>query len=703
MVRTARLCLAMLVLAAAFLPAASAEEGSLVIIAAYEQRDYSPGEVLDLSIYIFYKGETVDPDAPPVVTVVRGTAETLDRVPVTASAPGRYDGRYTVLAADASDGWQIILKAEASYGRPLGTGYEQAQTFIYVPLAMRPATPPSGAVKFNAHLIQASDTLPRPGSKLAFQCCVTVDGTPADPQGLRFRMDHDLRGAADRGQVQQERIGPGNYMLKYQLPSQNYSDIFSLIGFANGTDPAYAGASISLDFYQLIYHELKSNGTRIDYELLVSDLGGSPVKGAYVSLRISAGSYDPARTVRFDPGRTDGSGRLRSFLDLGELGGTAYVSGWVNTSKASQRLSASVLLPGPLDGGTPASAGFDVRRIRTEGTVRPGETVHLVYQASLDRRPLADAPVDCYIEMDRLAGDPVTPLSVQGQRLVTDAEGLLGLNLSFPPGFNSSARLTFWGPDTGSTYNRDSDLVMVHVDAPAAPGTPWANATFSRAQPGLALRASVTGPGLAAASMSWGFDHGQSGSQQQAWAAWSPHVWLLAPPSNDSVPLKGMMGLPHQLHIGANLTVRLWLVNSSGEVSSFDYPVRVRSVPEPRSESDICCIAGAAVLNIALLAFVTISYFGSKRSPKSKGLEDLDVDERISEVMRPKEKGQPGPQMALPFKAELAANAECAVCGRKIARGNDAYGCVCGKRYHEHCLRNEKKCPNCGRDWGPRK
>lgn len=691
----------MLVLAAPLLPAASADEGSLVMIAAYEQRDYVPGEVLNFSIYVFYKGESVDTDAPPVVTVLRDYSETLGRVPVTASAPGRYDGRYTVLAADATDGWQIYLRAGASYGSPLGAGYAQAATFIYVPLALRPSTPSPAAMKFNAHLMEASDTLPRPGSKLAFQCCVTIDGTPADPQGIRFYMDHDMRGAAgaNTGQVQQERVGPGNYVLRYQIPSQNYSDRFLLYGSVNGTDLVYAGAGISLDFYQLIYHELKRNGSRIDYELLVSDLGGNPVNGASVSLQISAGSYTPAQTVRFDPGRTDRSGRLRSFLDLGELGGTAYITGWVNTSKASQRLSASLLLPGQLDEGATPSSGFDVRSIRTEGELRPGATVHLVYQVSIDRLPLADAPVDCYIEMDKLAGTALTPLGVRGSRLVTDAEGLLDLTISFPSGFNSSAQLTFWGPDTGSTYNNAMDVVMTYVHTPAVASPPWANATFSRAEAGSALRATVTGPGLAAASMSWDFDHGASGSQQQAWAAWSPHEWLLAPPSNNSIPLKGRMGLPHQLHVGANLTVHLTMFNSSGEPSLFDYPVRVKSPPEPQAESDLCCIAGAAVLNIALLAFVAISYLGSKRSPPRKGLEDLDVDERISEVMRPREKGPPGPQMALPFKAELAANAECASCGRKIARGNEAYGCVCGKRFHEHCLRDEKKCPNCGRDW----
>jgi hypothetical protein len=109
------------------------------------------------------------------------------------------------------------------------------------------------------------------------------------------------------------------------------------------------------------------------------------------------------------------------------------------------------------------------------------------------------------------------------------------------------------------------------------------------------------------------------------------------------------------------------------------------------------------VLNIALLAFVSISYFSAKRAPPRKQFEDLDVDERITEAMRPKPgQGPPDPPMALPFKVELVQSAECAICGRRIAGGNLAYGCACGKKFHEHCPKDEEKCPNCGREWSPR-
>jgi hypothetical protein len=705
------ICLVIASVAAPLMLPASAADGSLVIMAGYEQRSYSPGELMNFTLYLFYDGEALSPQDPPVVSVMRDFERRLYTVPVVESGRGRYSGCYTVLAADAEGTGGVQLMAEASYAQSSGAGTETAWAWMDVSVALDELPKTSHAPRILARLIESSDSTIKPGTSLAFQCCVTLEGRPADPEGLAFIMRHDTDGPGISDTISPQRTGPGSYIVRYRVPQLNRSDHFYLDAVhANASTAQYTGAEVGLDFFQVIYHELKRTGTRIDYELLVSDRDGAPVNASSVRLDVSAGYDYPGtgpsagESFTLDLGPTDKNGRIRSLLDIGGGGALAEISGWANTSRLSQRFFGSVeIFGGQQEQSFDSGSGFRVVRTGMEGELRPGGTVRLTYRASSDGRLLNDVLVDCYIEVSNIDASGINSIRIRGLRALTDDGGRFVLNFSFPAKEESIAQVTFLGPEEVFGYRpRDYDQVHVVPEAYTNATAAWVNASFSRAEPQNPLGASVWGPGLAAASMGWRFDYGVFGSEQRDWSVWTSMEWPLVPQTNGSLPLKGRMVLPAHLRTGLNITVSMRMTNSSGETSESDFGVQVKAPQEPAAGNDLCCLAGAAVVNIALLAFVTISYLSAKKAPPRKQFGELDVDERIGDILNPPEGGPPGRPAPLPFRAQLVQSVECAKCGRKIAKGNMALGCACGRKFHEHCLGDERKCVFCGREWSTR-
>ena len=682
-------------------------EGSLVMFASYEPGAYSPGEPFNFMLYVFYNGAAVSPTDPPRVMVMDDSGTPVYSVPVSSSGRGRFAGRYTVLAADAGRSGTVRLMADAGYGGDSGTAFETARAWMEIGLDAGLA--PKQAPIVTARLMDSSDSSVLPGTKLAFECCVTQEGKPADPDGLVFRMRHSVAWPGDNSSIAPQRTGPGSYIVRYEIPRQNQSDRFFLdAGWANATGYQFTGAQVGLDLYQVVYHELGRTGTRVDYELFVSDRRGAAVNGSSVSIAVTPGLLGAGTgqmagsAIEIDMGRTDSKGRVGSLLDLGGTGDVAYISGWANTSRFRQRFSGTVVLFGGLDGQQPVPAGgFRVVRTGLEGEALPGSTVRLGYRAFLDGRPLGDAPVDCYMIISR-TGQPGTGIvSVNGQRLQTDDEGRLVLNISFPLGYASLATAAFVGPAgvTGARAN-DSDAIVAQPAAETS-GSGWVNASLSRAEPGKRLDVTVRGAGLASAIAGWRIDHGTSGAEQRQWSAWTSMEWPLKEGSGGGPPYKGGVVIPSCIRAGINITVGLRLANSSGDASEASLPARVKAAQEQPSGNDLCCLAAAAVVNIGLFAFVLIQYNNAKKAPPPTQFGDRPVDERIGDILNPPG-GQPDRVPTLPFKAELVQSVDCAICSRKIARGNMAWGCACGRKFHEHCLGDETKCAYCGRDWSKR-
>jgi hypothetical protein len=531
--------------------------------------------------------------------------------------------------------------------------------------------------------------------------CATHDGAPLLPGDIRFRIEHQLTyGRSTSAEVASESPAPGSFLVRYTIPEQGHSDTFWLLADSFGTSDNHI-TQVDLDFFNVVYHEFGRNGSRVDFELLVSDRAGAPVNGSGVTLRLNPWQSRTG-SVALDLGKTDKKGRVKGLFDLGPGVGELSIDGWANTSKRSQRFYSDVKLNNATRPYAYQRDSFFIERLGSEGVFLPGGTAVLTSRATYHGEPVRLQMLDCYLQTYRGKSPGGVPAGARGLRVVTDNEGQFALNLSFPAGYESYTTITAVGP--GNPYSADfetytdPDTVQVPPANANAPSDSWANSTFSAAGAGRAVKICATAPPgeLAAAWAVWDFRYNET-DPSRPWAVWSTFTWYLQAQPSGTNPLQGQLVLPRHLKSGQNLTVNLGLLNASGQHSSAGFPLRVRQTPVAQPEADLCCITSIFIVNALLIALLFFNYMAGRRTVRKKELEQLGADGQIEAVLGA---SRAAPRdLSLPIKVELAQSEDCTACGRKIAQGNLAWRCVCGARYHEHCAGGGQKCPSCGREW----
>jgi hypothetical protein len=685
-----------LLLLAGGAPIAGASTGPFVLFISYEARHYSPGEVVNFTVQVFGRGEPAAPDGPPAV-IVQGGPGAGRAIPVSARAAGAWAGNYTVLAADADSGGRIELEALA-YFRQSGGGESPYYAGLLIDLADLPAPPAAGDLSIRSFLLECPDGAIRPGSLLRIQVCATFDGAPVLPGDIGFWMSfRPDTGKEERTDLAADESAPGRFMLPFTVPAKAQSGYFQLHAASHGVPDWYVGY-FSLDFFNVLYHETGRTGSRIDYELLVSDRSGNPVNGSDVVVWLASYEWDIG-PVALDLGKTDRSGRVRGLADLGPGVGEFNLRGWANSSKASQYFSGTIRVSNTTAPIQQQGGQFYIERLAPAGTLSTGGGETLSYRARFESAPLPRQALDCYVQVFRGGYGAGVPEDVQGLRVVTGDDGSFTINVTLPAGTAGYAIVTAVGPGPPYPYGYTSSSDRVTVAGPPAPQpAPRANATFSAASPGAPVRICASAPGgdLVSARAFWKFSYNES-SLDRPWLALNTFTWYLPARHRDGSPLKGQMVLPRHLKSGQNLTVDVSFTNATGQTTTASFPLRVRSAAAAEPPADVCCIASIFVVNALLIVLLFFNYLSGRRGEKRTSLEELDADGQIGAVLassRPARK-----DLSLPIKVELARSEDCTACGRRIAQGNLAWRCVCGARFHEHCAGDGTKCPSCGRAW----
>jgi hypothetical protein len=390
---------------------------------------------------------------------------------------------------------------------------------------------------------------------------------------------------------------------------------------------------------------------------------------------------------------------VRGVADLGPGVGYFTLMGWANTSKCSQYFSGTVRVSDAPSPGYDTGAQFYIERLSPAGYLASGGGKTLSYRAYFGGAPISRQEVDCYVRMYRLGGLSGIPEGVSAFRIATGDDGSFSLNVTFPENASGYASVLAVGPGPpySSSYYSASDTVTVGAAA-SDPAPPWANATFSRAVPGQAVRICASAPAgaLVAARASWDFSYNGS-EQYRPWMVLTAFTWYIPDRPAGHSAIRGQLVLPRHLKSGQNLTVTLSFVNSSGETTTAGLPLRVRPAVVEEAPADVCCIASIFVVNAVLIVLLFFNYLTGRRAEPRRGLDELDADGQIGAVLGASRRREQ--DLSLPIKVELAQSEDCTACGRRIAQGNLAWRCVCGARYHEHCTGDGTKCPSCGREW----
>jgi hypothetical protein len=697
--------LAALILLTVSTPLAAAGNSALVIIPVYDERALQPGESVNLSFLTFSNGQPCSVDSMLKVTVQPSNG--VERaIAVRESSVGRYDGNYTLVAADASSWGDVSLRAEATRGRTSETDmeYDSASEYVYLTMDRLYDT----GVSLGGYIREASSFPLKPGSSVVLECVILKTGAPFDPEGLQLSIRRE-RGVSPTP-VDSERIAPGRYLVRYTIPALESSDTFRLQATYPGLSYERYVTTFTVDFFTVQYHQVKVSGTRVDFELLVSDRAGKPVNDT--RLHLTLGPATGGKPSEIEPNRTDRNGRTKAFFDFGARTGSVAITGWANASGHFQYFSGSIALPW---GSTQNYdyPNFQVKTFVTGGEKRPGGTIGLTCLALYDGVPMREQQVDCYVKTQEVlpAGSSdigyyssiysaARTLSVEGFRKTTDAEGQFTMNLTFPALNSSYTRLVFRTPTGPSVQDSSTPLTFdglsysqdeVSFSAYAEPqALNYTEAKFSDARPGSALtvRATPFARDTVAVRASWAVSTNITGSSAP-WQSWSTMVYNL-PRKSGTDEFRGTVSIPKSLKAGTNITVTLETISASGIVNTSRFTRTLKAAAAAPSENaDMCCFITIAVVNFMLVGYMVAQYMISRRAPLERRLDEMGADETIRTLLS--ESRMPD---SYPVKVELAASADCAVCSRKIARGNFAYRCSCGKGFHEHCLGGKAVMPS---------
>ncbi|MEM4728197.1 MAG: RING finger protein [Thermoplasmata archaeon] len=679
--------------------AAEAPELDMFVISSVSV--LSPGESANFTVYTFIDGVRASFDRPIEAWVVGGVYDVNIPLPVQNSSPGIYNFCYTMVASHANryGEVEIVVRASHSTGVFQGSALNSASKYITVSIRRNTTDETLEGFRARAWLLRLSSPLPKPGSHATFLCCITRGAEPVDIEGVRFVMHHSpLNGEPSSYTAEHTKIAPGIYQVNFTIPSLKHDDRFYLYAVVPGAEhELQTGAWLCMDFFTVIYHELGMDAGLKKFELFVSDWGGSPVRGAEVVLRVSAPGASGGETM-FGLGKTDAKGRVRGSIPIPPVGDGYYIFGWANTSRFSQRFSGRIAVPGEGSFYVPSTSDFTVIPLRREPplSLLPGESLCATYRAFSYGRPLASTELKCFVTSKSYGGSMLVSSNVECVKVQTDGQGGFSLNLTMPPGESSFITIYFKNPlprpESGGYTSGAYDFISSSQPDDTLFG--GLHTKLSRAYPGGKVKVTVSAPGKDLQSVSAHLALDGAGGGDGAWQTWSTFSWNLVGPDEEG-SFSAEIPLPIHLKPGTNATLVLTISNETESGIEHQEYFRVQTPLSTSPETDLCCFLGLVIINITLIFFFLIAFINTRRTAEGGAVvEGL----------------QPGPQEVsvgaqrnselVPRRVALELSRDCALCGRRIARGNVAFLCSCGRLFHEHCTGAGEACPVCGRRWG---
>jgi hypothetical protein len=279
----------------------------------------------------------------------------------------------------------------------------------------------------------------------------------------------------------------GTYDCVYTVPELSFDTDLQFEAQAEYSgDSDTDTASVSLDFFQVVYHNISKKATEAVFDLLIADLSGRPVSGATLSVTVHPdGSYYGARTL--DAGVTDSSGKARVTLSCDNGTRELDVEGYANASGKSQSFSGTIMIPtGPEAAPSPSGDDFEAVYVGKDSVYKAGQTISRDFVLFNNSKLWANKEVYCYIRSGKFSAITYyyAMTSVDAKTMTTDADGKLRLTVSAPANQETYFDVDFvtatgihdkpsgyYGSDHDSVdglfYSEDSDSFMSQKSAMA--------------------------------------------------------------------------------------------------------------------------------------------------------------------------------------------------------------------------------------------
>jgi hypothetical protein len=282
------------------LPVNGSAEESFVIVVISDSWIHSPGDEVELTVHLLYKGELVDGDELEARTPGRTfDPERLDT--------GTYRLRFTIQDRDLV------------YDTGSGSGDSEPFEGVVVLLdALYDDLEASERAELNMVFLNVEGRVdnhrPSVGDTVEFTALVTNLSKPYDPEELFISVYQD-QDYNEKLELLWVRKDTGVYTASYTiLPGDNESHVYHFFARARDGEvtKSSSGLELRLDRYLVWYHSLedggRAEGSR-DFELYVTDPGGKAVPGALVLFAYVAGPEHEDRYVGSREAVTDAEGR----------------------------------------------------------------------------------------------------------------------------------------------------------------------------------------------------------------------------------------------------------------------------------------------------------------------------------------------------------------------------------------------------------
>jgi hypothetical protein len=441
MMKAVPVLVALSFVAMTILPLAAADDDSLKVVVLVEDKTYAVGTTGKVTVHVFDKGAHADADGPPVVTMGYYPSRTIN---VTKTATGIYEGPFTIEAGDAL-GNTARLYAVATLGKSGQSDNTYNEDSDSAMLLLKGYAAAGLAV--DCHLFSVAGGAIKPGAVVTVETLVTYNGTPVSPSSFKLTVSHSNRTGGDvELTLNATNSSTGVFRATYTLPDLSYnSDLDFQAQAQYQSDERSDSMSLSLDFFNVIYHHASKTSTSTTFDLYVADTGGKAVKGAIIVLRYWQDS-NGSSLKSMDPLTTDSGGRVRPTLSFSEGARVLHVEGTANASGRSQEFSGTIRLS-PDEASVPKPSGnqFQVIFAGRDEAYTSGSTINRDYYAFNDSKAWAGKIVYCYIIINTysLSAPNVSPASVEARNITTDAAGKFSLSVRTPSGKDSVVEVFF--------------------------------------------------------------------------------------------------------------------------------------------------------------------------------------------------------------------------------------------------------------------
>lgn len=507
-----------LVLFGCLVPFASADEDSMKVVVLLEDKQYSVGSTGKVTVHVFDKAKHVDADNAPTVEI--GVYPTR-QISVSRTATGVYEGTFTLQANDLYSGYTGI-DASATYGKSGAndTSYNEDSGSAMI----RTGASVSTGLTVDCYFKAMSTSQVKPGTKLTVEAKVAHNGTPVVPSPFTLTLSYDdQQGSSHDEDLSTTNPSVGTYQAVYTVPDLSYSTSFSFDASAEyDNDDDSDSCSVSLDFFDVIYHNISKKSTEAVFDLFVADASGSPVSGAAISLSYYPDShYSQQRNV--DAGVTSSAGKARVTLTCDAGTAELNIEGKLNASGKSQDFSATITMsPGTTSAPSPSGDEFEAVFVGDYQVYARGQTINRDYVFFNNSKLWTNKDVYCYISSSAysLASLTLTATSIESKTLTTDSSGKARLSVAAPSGrdtyfsadFESATGvhpkpIGYYGSDhdsiDGLLYSEDSDSFM--SSGTSAPGgTVQVTVNSLKIGAPTEVKASAKGTDPPVAMLAWG-------------------------------------------------------------------------------------------------------------------------------------------------------------------------------------------------------